>query len=190
VPAEQAARQHAVGGDTDPKLTAGGQDLRLDAAAHQRALDLQVRDRVHRGGAAQGFRADLGQADVADVAGVHQLGDGADGVLDRHVRVEPRRAVDVDRLDTEALQRVRRRGLHRHRARIVSEPGAAGIALGAELHADRDTVAAALAQRLGDQQLVVAHAVEVAGVEQHDAGFARGGDGGKALLAVRRPIER
>ena len=46
-----------------------GQDLGLDPAREQRVLDLEVRDRVHGGGAADGLRADLGEADVPDVAG-------------------------------------------------------------------------------------------------------------------------
>ena len=36
--------------------------------------------------------ADLGQADVPDMPGLDQLGDGADGLLDRHVRVDAGRS--------------------------------------------------------------------------------------------------
>ena len=57
-----------------------------------------------RGGAADRLGADLGQADVADVAGLDQLGDRADGLLDRHVRVEPGGPVDVDVVGAEAAQ--------------------------------------------------------------------------------------
>ena len=42
-------------------------------------------------------------------------------------------------------------------------------------------------QRLADQHLVVAHAVEVAGVEEGDAGIERGVDGGDALRASAGP---
>ena len=62
-----------------------GEDLVLDAARDQRVLDLQVGDRVHRGGAADRLGADLGEPDVAHVAGLDQLGDRADGLLDRGV---------------------------------------------------------------------------------------------------------
>jgi len=45
-------------------------------------------------------------------------------------------------------------------------------------------VTALRGQRLADQHLIVAHAVEIAGVEQRDAGIERGVDGGDALAAV------
>ena len=48
-----------------------------------------------------GLGADLGEADVADVAGLDHLGDRADRLLDRHVRVEARRPVDVDVVGAE-----------------------------------------------------------------------------------------
>ncbi len=54
VSADQAAREDAVGRDADAELTACGQDGVLDAARDQRVLDLQVGDRMHRGGAADG----------------------------------------------------------------------------------------------------------------------------------------
>ena len=84
VAADQPAREHAVGGHADAELPARGQDLVLDAARDQRVLDLQVADRVH--GAARRIvsGADLRQPDVADVAGLDHLGDGADRLLDRH----------------------------------------------------------------------------------------------------------
>ena len=50
-------------------------------------------------------------------------------------------------------------------------------------------VAIAGPQRLADQQLVVAGAVEVAGVEQVDARVQRGVDGGDALRLVGRTVE-
>ena len=42
----------------------------------------------------------------ADVAGLHQFGDGADGLLDRYVRIEPAGPVDVDVVGAEALERI------------------------------------------------------------------------------------
>jgi hypothetical protein len=38
-------------------------------------------------GAPQRIGADLGKPDLPDIAGVDHLGDGADGLLDRDVRV-------------------------------------------------------------------------------------------------------
>ena len=174
----------------DAELAARRQDRVLDAARDERVLDLQVGDRVHRGGAADRVGADLGQADVAHVAGLHQLGDGADGLLDRHLRVDAGRPVDVDVLGAQPPQRVGERS-------SAPPPGARRcrpsrrrrVAQGAELDADAHAVAAAPRERLADEQLVVAHPVEVAGVEQRDAGVQRGVDGGDALAPVGRPVE-
>ena len=47
-----------------------------------------------------------------------------------------------------------------------------------------DPVARLTRQRIPDEQLVVAHAIEVAGVQQRDAGLERRMDGGDALGAV------
>lgn len=40
----------------------------------------------------------------------------------------------------------------------------------------------------GDQQLVMAHAVEIAGVEQGNTGVKRRPDGGDTLAPVARPV--
>jgi hypothetical protein len=42
---------------------------------------------------------------------------------------------------------------------------------------------------LADQELVVTHAVEVAGVEQRDAALDRLSDGGEALVTIGRTVE-
>src|SRR3546814_12523962 len=46
----------------------------------------------------------LGQADVADLARLHLLRDRADGVFDRHVRVDPVLVVVVDLIIAELSQ--------------------------------------------------------------------------------------
>ena len=46
---------------------------------------------------------DFRQPDVTDIAGAHHVGDRADGVLDRHVRIDPGRPVDVDIIGAEPL---------------------------------------------------------------------------------------
>jgi hypothetical protein len=76
-------------------------------------------DRVR---AADRVDADLRQSDRADVARLHQLRNRADRVLDRDVRIEPRRAINVDVIDAEALERVREKIFDRGRTRIESEP--------------------------------------------------------------------
>ena len=122
--ADQAAREDAIGGDADAELAADGEDFLLDAPRDQRVLDLQVGDRMDGIGAADRLRPDLGEADIADVAALDQVGDGADRLLDRHVRIETARAVDVDVVGAEALQRVGDEGLGRRRPRVDAEPAA------------------------------------------------------------------
>ncbi len=125
----------------------------------------------------------------ADVAGLHQLGETADGLLDRYVWIEPAGPVDVDIVGAEALQRIGERRLGGCGAGIVAQPRPVGAALGAVFDADLDLAAVAAMKRLGDQHLVVAHGVIVAGVEQGDAGVERGVDGGDALAAVGGAVE-
>ena len=84
----------------------------------------------------------------------------------------------------QPLQRIGQEILHRLGSGIVAGPASSGIAQGAELDADEGLVALAALQGLADQHLVMAHAVEIAGVEQGDAALQRGVDGGDALAAV------
>jgi hypothetical protein len=84
VAADQAAGEHAIGRYADTERAAGRQDAVLDAAREQGIFDLEIADRMNRRRAADGGAADLREADVADMAGLHQVGDGAHRVLDRH----------------------------------------------------------------------------------------------------------
>ena len=165
------------------------QNVALDAARDQRVFDLQVDDRMHRVRPANGVGADLGQADMPDPAGLDHVGHRADALLDRHVGIEPRRPIDVDGVDAEPLQRIGDEIPDRRRAAVIAEKALVGIAQRAELDADLDIVAIAAGERFADQHLIVAHAVEIAGVEQGDAGVERGVDGGDALAAVGRAVE-
>jgi hypothetical protein len=189
VAAEQAAREHAVGGHADPELAQRGQDLGLDAARDQRVLDLQVADRVNGRGTADRVCPGLREADVAHVPGLHHLGDRADRLLDRDRGVDAREAVDVDVVGAEAVERVGEEALHGGGTAVDAQPGAGWVAQRAELDADRHRVSVAVLQCLGDQQLVAARAVEIARVDQGDAGIDRGVDRGDALALVGGAIE-
>ena len=79
---------------------------------------------------------------------------------------------------------MRERVLDGRGTRVGAEPCLIGRAQGAELDAEEICIARYRAQRLGDQQLVVAHPVEVARVEQVDPGIERGADRRDALGAV------
>ena len=134
-----------------------------------------------------GVHALLAQADVAHVAGLDHVGDCADGVFNRHARVESRDAVDVDVVGAQALQRVGQEILHRGGPAIHPTPAAAGRAQCAELDRQQRLVAPAR-ESAAEQHFVVAHAVEVAGVDQVEAGVERGVDGGDALCVINRAV--
>ena len=131
--------------------------------------------------------ADLGQPDVAHVARLHEIGDRTDRVLDRNLRIEPRRPVDVDVVDAEPGQAVCEGVLGRGRPGVVAEERAVGAALRPVLHAD-DRLVAPAAERLPDQQLVLAHAVEVAGIEDAHPAIERSVDRRDALGVVARAV--
>ena len=110
----------------------------------QRVLALQGGDRVHGVRPAEGVGRGLGQPEVADLAGLDQLGHGADRVLDRHGRVDAVQVVEVDVVDAEAQQR--------HVARLPARspgrpstpaPGAVRAVDDAELRGQHDLVAPA-----------------------------------------------
>ncbi len=187
--AQQPARQYAVRGHADSEFAAHRQNLRLDAARHQRVLDLQVADGRHRMSAANRLRTHFRQPDVPHITLLDQIGNGADGVLDRHRRVESRRTINVDIVCAEPAQRVRNKVANGGGTRVHPEESARRIALAAELHADDDVLALTAAQRIANQHFVGTHAVEVAGVEQRDAGVERGVDRGDAFVLVGRAVQ-
>ena len=144
---------------------------------------------MHGVGAPDGFRPGFGETDVAYVAGLHQVGDRADGLLDRDSGVDASEPVDVDVVGAEPRERVGEEGLDGRGSAVDADPAPGGVAQGAELDADRDLIAVAIAQRLAYQQFVVAHAVVVAAVEQGDPGVEGCPDGGDALRFVGGAVE-
>ena len=131
----------------------------------------------------------LAQPQMAHVARVDHLLDRARHVFDRHVGIEPRRAIDVDMVRAEPFQRIGKEVTDRRRAQIDARPSAVRPAQGAELDAQDGALALAAFQRLAEQHLVMSHAIEVAGIEQRDARFQCRVDGGDALAFVRRTVE-
>jgi len=79
---------------------------------------LQRGDRVHGVGAADSCCAGFGEADVQDLALGHQLCEGADGVLDGSVRVDPVLVVEVDAVGAQPLQGALDRGADVRRAAV------------------------------------------------------------------------
>ena len=185
---QQPARIDAIGRDADAQLANRGQYLGLDTARNQRVLDLQRRNRMHGVCSSNRSGRRLRHADVAHVTRLHHLCDSANGILDRHRRIDARRLVQIHVVRTESLQRVCQKIFHRGRARVDADERAARRAHPAEFHADEIAVAWHPGQCFMEQQLVVPHAVKIPGVEQIDSRVQRRMDGGDGLLFVRRAV--
>ena len=180
---QQPARQHAVRRDADTQFLQHRKDRGVRPAADQRVFDLQVSNRVHGVRPLDGVCAHLAQADVPYITGLHQVGHGTDGVFDRHGRVEPGHAVDVDVVRAQPLQAVGQKVFDRRRPAIHAGKTPCRVAQRAKLHRQQRLVAPAL-QSLANQGFVVAHAIKVAGVDQVDTSVHRGVNGGHALRVV------
>jgi hypothetical protein len=189
MPADEPAGKDAVGSHADAEVATGGEDLVLDPARDEGVLDLEIGHRADAVSTANRLRADFREAYVMDIALVDQLGDRADGLLDRDVGVDPAEPVDVDVVRVESSQGVPERVLDRLRAAVDPEDLSAGCAQQAELDAQEHVLAVAAAQRLTQEQLVVARSVVVAGVEQADAGVESGVDRRDALGLVRGAVQ-
>jgi len=139
-------------------------------------------------GAADCVRSSLGQAEVADLAGLNELGHRPDGVLDRGLGVDPVLVVQVDGVDTEPLQaRVTRLADVVGGAADAQELAVLAAHVG-ELRRD-DRGLAAMGDGLADQLLVGERAVHVGRVEQRDAQLERAVDGADRLRVVGGAVE-
>ena len=97
---------------------------------------------MHGVGAADGLRRGLGESEIAHLALSDELGHGADGLFDRHRLVDAVLVVEVDVLDTEALQRGFAGGVHVLGPSVDADPAAVLAAHVAELGGEHDRVAA------------------------------------------------
>src|SRR5437868_1805451 len=95
-------------------------------------------------GATDRFGRGFGEADVQDLALGHQFGNGADGVLDRSVWVDPVLVVEVDAVGPEPLQGAFDRGADVRGAAVEYTGPTAGVRDEAELRRQDDIVATSL----------------------------------------------
>ena len=130
----------------------------------------------------------LRQADVADVAGLYHVGDGADGVLDRHLRIDPRGLIEIDIIGAQSLERIGEEVLGRRRTCVIAQALAVGIAHGAVFDGDEGALPPPAFQGFAQHQFGVAGAVEIGRVDQRDAGVERGLDGRDAFGIVGRTV--
>jgi hypothetical protein len=142
---------------------------------------------VHRVGPAQQVVADLGQAQVADLALGDQFGHGADGLLDFCCLRRPVQVVQVDHVDAEPGQRALAGPLD---VVVLAADDAVRVAAGAvdaELRGQLDLVAP-VRNGPADQDLVVPRAVGVRGVDERHAQVQGAMDGRDRLVPVGGPV--
>jgi hypothetical protein len=141
---------------------------------------------MHGVGASDRCGPGLGQADVQDLSLGHQLGQGAHGVLDRRVRVDPVLVVEVDAIGTEPLQGAFDRGPDVRRAAVEHPRATAGVRNEAELRREHNIVATP-PERATDEFFVRVRAVDLGGVDVGDAQLKCSLDGADRLgvAAVR-----
>src|SRR6266536_3355709 len=92
---QKAVAERGVRDEADTEAAQQREQFGLGVAGPQRVLGLQRGERVDGVGAADRVRAGLGQADVAHLALGDQVGQGADGLLDGRVRVDPVLVVEI-----------------------------------------------------------------------------------------------
>ena len=185
---EEPLAERAERNEADPELLEGGQDRLLGLAPPQRVLALQGGDRLDGVGAADRLHAGLGQAEVADLALVDEVLDGAGDVLDRDVRVDAVLVEQVDRVGAQSLQRALDAAADRLGAAVERARSDRTLQVEPELRRDHDLVADRL-ERLADELLVGERAVDLRGVEEGDAAVDGGADQRDHLLLVRGRTE-
>src|SRR5262249_31609914 len=130
------------------------------------------------------LRRGLREADVADFAGLYELGHGADGFLDRHIRIDPVLVEEVDVADAEALERSVDRAPDVLGAAVdAARPGARRVDREAELGGHLELVPTT-GDRAPDEPLVGVWPVDLGGVEECHAELERAVDRPKARLLV------
>src|SRR5947207_2270418 len=140
------------------------------------------------GGAADGLGSGLGQSDVQDLSLCHQLAQGADGVLDGGVRVDPMLVIEVDAVGTQPLQGALDSGPDVRRAAVEGSGATAGVRDEAELRRHHDTVAPPL-QSAADEFLVRVGAVDLGGVDVRDAELESPADRAERLSVAAARVE-
>src|SRR5579871_6792570 len=143
---------------------------------------------MHGVGAADRVGGGLGEAEEPHLALLHELGHGADGLLDGDVRVHAVLVVEVDVLDPEPLQGGVACLAHVLGVAADAQPLATLAANVAELGGQHHVVAAA-AYRPADQALVGERAVHVGRIEERDPELECPVDRGDRLLVVGLAVE-
>lgn len=124
---------------------------------------------MRRMGAPHGCRRGFREARIAHLALANQVADGADRVLDRNGGIDTRGIVQIDVVHSQPAKGIGQRSLDESRPAIETKKRAIRFPERAEFYRQDGLFAPAL-NCLGDEHFVVAHAIEVAGIEQVDSG--------------------
>ena len=106
VAAQKAAGEYTISRDRDTQGATCLHNLSFEPTFQKRVFDLDIYDRMDCCRAPYRFRGNLRQRNVADIAGLHQIGDGANRVFDRHCGIESGGPIDIDVVDAKTFQRI------------------------------------------------------------------------------------
>src|SRR3989339_879007 len=181
---QKAAAQWRIRHETDAEFATGWQHDRLDVPAPKRIFGLDGDDRVNVLRPSNGLGSGLGQGKITHLSRLDQARHRADGLFDRHRRIDTVEAVDIDHIDTEAFERsvaclrhIIGMAAAQTRYRDAGEPEIA------ELGRDQRVCAPAL-QRPSDELFVHPVAVSIGGHKEIDAELQRPVDRRYRLLVI------
>ena len=176
LPREEAATQRRVRDQTDAELPQRVEDTGLGVARPQRILALHGRDRMGRVRPPDRLRRCFGQAEVAHLPLLDQLGHRADRLLDRHARIDAMLVEEVDVPDPETLERALACAPDVLRAPVHAPvPGPGTVDREPELRRDLEPLAAAR-NRAPHQLLVRVRPVDLGRVQERDPEVQRAVD--------------
>ena len=132
-------------------------------------------------------RGRFGNTNVADVARLDEARQRSIGFLNGRARIDARRLVEVDVIGPQAAQAVGEEIFYGFGAQIVAVERAVRPAHGAEFYGEEHILAPAF-DGPADEHFVVAHAVEVAGIEHGDSRIERGVNRGDAFRFIRGAV--
>ena len=134
-------------------------------------------------GAADRGRPGRGQAEIADLALGHQVGQGADGVLDRDAGVNAVLVVQVDAVRAQPPEGAFGSDTDVRRA-AVEHPGAAAPVRDAAEFGGQDDLVAAAPDGPADEFLVGERPVALGGIDKGDPELQRPVDGADGLGVI------
>ncbi len=139
--------------------------------------------------AADGARGSLGQSEVADFSGAHQLGHRAHCFFDGHGGIDAVLVIQVNSFHAQALQTVvAARADVFWSAVDTAHRGISFASNDAEFRGEKSLVAQA-ANGFADQDFVVTEAVDIRRIKKGDAEFGGAMNRGNGFRVVTRSIE-